>query len=150
MHRGLPLGTSTESVDFDSSKSTFGTSVSSAMLVGLHVVHSWSSGSRSSLLYLPSSFWMSSYISSTSHIISICNAIVEFSEVLKYSFPSLKVVIQKLKSRKHYFTFYLLGSHLCSRSEHNKFHKMIWLANLNNTKWCHSNPKFEFKRSQTT
>ena len=150
MHRGLLLVTFIKSISFSSSKSKFGTSISSAMLIGLHVVHSRTSGSRSGLHYLPSSFWMSSYIPSTSDIISICNAIVGFSEVLKYSFPSLKVVIQKLKSRKHYFTFYLLGSHLCSRSEHNKFHKMIWLANLNNTKWCHSNPKFEFKRSQTT
>ena len=90
MHRGLPLVMSIESVSFSSSESGFGTSVSSAMLVGLHVVHSWTSGSRSSLLYLPSSFWMSSSISSTSHIISICNAIVGFSEVLKYSFSSLK------------------------------------------------------------
>ena len=90
MHRGLPLLVSIESISFSSSEPKFGTSVSSAMLVGLHVVHSWTSGSRSGLLYLPSSFWMSSYIPSTSDIISICNAIVGFSEVLKYSFPSLK------------------------------------------------------------
>ena len=80
-------------VDFNSSELEFGTSVSSTMLVGLHVVHSWTLGSCSGLLCLPSSFWMSSYIPSTSDIISICNAIVGFSEVLKYSFPSLKVVI---------------------------------------------------------
>ena len=35
MHRGLPLVTSIELVDFDSSESTFGTSVNSIMLVWL-------------------------------------------------------------------------------------------------------------------
>ena len=90
MHRGLPLVVSIKSITFSSSESKFGTSVSSAMLVGLHVVHSWTSGSRSGLLYLPSSFWMSSYIPSSSNIISICNAVPEISEVLKYSFPSPK------------------------------------------------------------
>ena len=94
MHRGLPLMMSMESVSVSSSESEFGASVSSAMLVGLHAVHSWTSGSRSGLRYLPSSSWMASYIPSTSDIISICNAIVGFSEVVKYSFPSLKVVIQ--------------------------------------------------------
>ena len=34
--------------------------------------------------------WMSSYVLLTSDIISICNAVLEISEVLKYSFPSLK------------------------------------------------------------
>ena len=33
---------------------------------------------------------MSSNVPSTSDIISICNAVVEISEVLEYSFPSLK------------------------------------------------------------
>ena len=56
MHRGLPLVVSIGLVDFNSSELEFGTSVSSAMLVGLHVVHSLTSGSRSSLIYLPSSF----------------------------------------------------------------------------------------------
>ena len=32
---------------------------------------------------------MSSYVPSTNDIISICNAVVEISEVLEYSFPSL-------------------------------------------------------------
>ena len=90
MHRGLPLVVSIKSVDFGSSESEFGASISFAMLVGLHAVHSWTSGSRPGLRYLPSSSWMASYILSTSDIISICNAIVGFSEVLKYSFPSLK------------------------------------------------------------
>ena len=90
MHRGLPLMMSMELVSVSSSESEFGASVSSAMLVGLHAVHSWTSGSRPGLRYLPSSSWMASYILSTSDIISICNAIVGFSEVLKYSFPSLK------------------------------------------------------------
>ena len=68
--------TSIESVDFDSSESTFGTSVNSAMLA-------WTSKIS------PSGSWMNSYIPSTSDIISICNAVVEISEVLEYSFPSL-------------------------------------------------------------
>ena len=34
--------------------------------------------------------WMSSYVPSISDIVSICNAVLEISEVLKYSFPSLK------------------------------------------------------------
>ena len=94
MLRGLPSLVSIKSVGFNSSESKFGTSVNSAMLVGRHAVHSQTLGLRSGLHYLPSSSWMSSYVPSTSDIISICNAIVGFSEVLKYSFPSLKVVIQ--------------------------------------------------------
>ena len=47
MHRGLPLVVSIELVDFSSSESGFGTSVYSMTLVGLHVVHSLISGSRS-------------------------------------------------------------------------------------------------------
>ena len=90
MHRGLPLKESIELVSFSSSESEFGTSVNSAMLVGRHAVHSQTLGLRSGLHYLPSSSWMSSYILSTSDIISICNAVLEISEVLKYSFPSLK------------------------------------------------------------
>ena len=101
MHWGLPLIVSIESVGFSSSESKFGTSVNSAMLVGLHVVHSWTLGSRSNLWLSsvmltwtlkisPSGSWMSLYVPSTSDIISICNAIFEISEVLKYSFPSLK------------------------------------------------------------
>ena len=47
---------------------------------------------------------------STNDNISICSAIVEISEVLKYSFPSLKVGFQKeLKSRKQSFHFLLTG-----------------------------------------
>ena len=77
MCRGLPLVTSIESVGFDSSESTFMTSVNSATLA-------WTSEiSRSGS-------WMNSYVLSTSDIISICNAVVGISEVLKYSFPSLK------------------------------------------------------------
>ena len=90
MHRGLPLVTFIKSISFSSSESKFGTSISSVMLIGLHVVHSRTSGSRSGLHYLPSSFWMSSYIPSSSDIISTYNAVLEISEVLKYSFPSLK------------------------------------------------------------
>ena len=76
MHRGLPLVASIKSVSFSSSESGFGTSVNSAMLVGLHVVHSLILGSRSGS-------WMSSYIPLTSDIVSICNAVLEISEVLK-------------------------------------------------------------------
>ena len=57
MHRGLPLLVSIESISFSSSEPKFGTLVSSAMLIGLHVVHSRTSGSRSGLLYLLSSLF---------------------------------------------------------------------------------------------
>ena len=73
MHRGLPLVVYIKTVDFGSSKSEFG-----------------ASGSRSGPRYLPSSSWISSYVPSISDIISIYNAIIGFSEMLKYSFPSLK------------------------------------------------------------
>ena len=53
MHRGLPLVESIELVDFSSSELKFETSVNSTMLVGLHVVHSRTPGSRSGLRYLP-------------------------------------------------------------------------------------------------
>ena len=52
MHRGLPLMMSMESVSVSSSESEFGASVSSAMLVGLHAVHSRIPGSHSGLRYL--------------------------------------------------------------------------------------------------
>ena len=42
----------------------------------------------------PSGSWNGSYVPLTNDIVSICNAVLEISEVLKYSFPSLKVVIQ--------------------------------------------------------
>ena len=98
MHRGLPLVVSIESVSFNSSESGFGTSVNSAMLVELHATHSWIPSSHSlsfimltwTLKISPSGSWMSSNVPSTSDIISICNAVVGISEVLKYSFPSLK------------------------------------------------------------
>ena len=90
MHQGLPLVESIKLVDFSSPESKFGTSVNSTTLVGLYVVHSWTSGSRSGLHYLLSSSWMSSYVPLTSDIISKCNAVLEISEVLKYSFSSLK------------------------------------------------------------
>ena len=77
MHRGLPLVTSIESVDFDSSESMFETSVNSTTLVWALEISSFGS-------------WISSYVPSTSDIISICNAVDGISEVLKYSFPSLK------------------------------------------------------------
>ena len=86
MHRGLPLVESIKLVIFSSSESKFGTSVNSTTLVGLHVVHSWIPGSHSGLHYLLSSSWMISYVPLTSDIISICNAVLEISEVLRYSF----------------------------------------------------------------
>ena len=61
MQRGLPLVVSIELVDFSSSESEIGTSVSSAMLVGLHVVHFWTPSSHSGLRCLLSSSWMSSW-----------------------------------------------------------------------------------------
>ena len=63
MHRGLPVVVSIESVDFGSSESEFGTSVSSTTLT-------WASEIS------PSGFWISSYVLSTNGVISICNAIV--------------------------------------------------------------------------
>ena len=72
---------SIESVGFGSSESKFGTSVNSATLA-------WASEIS------PSGSWMSSYVLSANDVISICNAVVKISEVLEYSFPSLKVVIQ--------------------------------------------------------
>ena len=84
---------SIESVSFRSSESGFGASVSSAMLVGLHAVHSQTPSSRSGLCYLPSSSWMNLYVPSTSDIVSICNAVLEISEVLKYSFCFTKKLL---------------------------------------------------------
>ena len=53
---------------------------------------------------------MSSYVPSTNDIISICNAVVEISEVLEYSFPSLNSWFSKyLKPRKQSFHFLLTG-----------------------------------------
>ena len=64
------------SVGFGSSESEFGTSVNSIILA-------WASEKS------PSGSWMSSYVPSTSEVVSIWNAIVGNSEVLEYSFPSL-------------------------------------------------------------
>ena len=80
MHRGLPLEGSIELVDFSSSESEFGASINSTTSAGAS--EKSSSGS-----------WMSSYVPSTSDIVSICNAVLEISEALKYSFPSLKSCI---------------------------------------------------------
>ena len=90
MHRGLPLVVSIGVVSFNSTKLEFGTLVNSAMLVGLHAVHFWDS--KFTFRYLLSSVKLLDefIVPSTSDIISICNAVVGFSEVLKYSFPSLK------------------------------------------------------------
>ena len=77
MHRGLPAVVSIESVGFGSSELEFGTSINSTILA-------WASEIS------PSGSWNSLYVPSTSDIVSICNAVLEISEVLKYSFPSLK------------------------------------------------------------
>ena len=90
MHRGLPLVVSIESVSFSSSESGFGASVSFAMLVGLHAVHFWDSKFTFRSLLSSVKLLDEFIVPSTSDIISICNAVVGFSEVLKYSFPSLK------------------------------------------------------------
>ena len=68
---------SIESVSFGSSESEFETSVNSTILA-------WASEKP------PSGSWMSSYVPSASEVASIWNAVVEISEVLEYSFPSLK------------------------------------------------------------
>jgi len=77
MQWGLPLMVFIELVVFDSSELEFGTSINSRMLV-------WTSEKS------PSGSWMSSYVPSTSDMVSMCNAVDGFSEMLKYSFPSLK------------------------------------------------------------
>ena len=61
---------------FGSSESEFGTSVISTVLA-------WASKKS------PSGSWMSSYVPSASEVASIWNGVVEISEVLEYSFPSL-------------------------------------------------------------
>ena len=61
MHRGLPVVVSIESVDFGSSESEFGASVSSTILAR---------ASEKS----PTGSWMSSYVPSASEVVSICNA----------------------------------------------------------------------------
>ena len=97
MHRGLPLVTSIESVRFSSSESKFGTSVNSVTLV-------WSSEIS------PFGSWMNPCVPSTNDIISICNTVIEISEVLEYRFPSLKSCSPiKLKSSKQPFHFLLTG-----------------------------------------
>jgi len=53
---------------------------------------------------------MNSYVPLTSDIISICNAVIGISEVLEYSFPSIKICYSKyLKPRKQSFHFLLTG-----------------------------------------
>ena len=63
---------SIKSVDFVSSESEFGASVSSTILA-------WASKKS------PSGSWVSSYVSSANGVISICNAIVGKSKVLYLS-----------------------------------------------------------------
>ena len=63
MHRGLPVLMFIRSVDFGSSESEFGASVSPTILA-------WASEES------PSGSWMSSYVSSANGVISIWNAIV--------------------------------------------------------------------------
>ena len=112
MHRGLSVEVFIKSVDLGSSESKFGASVNSTMLA-------WASEIS------PSGSWMSSYVLSTNDVISICNAVVKISEVLEYSFPSLKSYnstnqIFKTKPK----SFSSLGNHLSSKSEHDKLHKI--------------------------
>ena len=77
MHQILPVVVSMKSVGFGSSESEFGTSVKSTTLA-------WASEIS------PSGSWISSYVPSASDVISIWNAVVGISEVLEYSFHSLK------------------------------------------------------------
>jgi len=63
MHWGLPLVKSIELVDWGSSESEYGASVSSTMLP-------WASEKS------PSGSWMSSYIPSANGVTSICNAMI--------------------------------------------------------------------------
>ena len=63
MHRGLPSMVSVELVGFSSSKSEFGTSINSAILVWVSEL-------------FPSGSWMSSYVPSANDVVSICNAII--------------------------------------------------------------------------
>ena len=53
----------------------------------------------------PSGSWINPCIPLTNDIISICNAIVGISEVLEYSFPSLKVGINKTQVKKTIILF---------------------------------------------
>ena len=48
---------------------------------------------------------MSSNVPSTNYIVSIYNALVGISEVLEYSFPSLKVGINKTQVKKTIILF---------------------------------------------
>jgi len=77
MHWGLPSVESMVSLAFVSSESGFETSVNSTILA-------WASEIS------PSGSWISSYVLSSSDVISIWNAVVGISEVLEYSCPSLK------------------------------------------------------------
>ena len=63
MHWGLPVTVSIELVDFGSSESESGASVSSTTLA-------WASEKS------PSGSWMSSYVPSANDVASICNAII--------------------------------------------------------------------------
>ena len=65
MHRGLPVEVSVGSVKIGSSESKFGASVSSTTLA-------WASEEKS-----PSGSWVSSYVPSTSGVISKWDAIFE-------------------------------------------------------------------------
>ena len=63
MHWGLPLVKSIESVNFGSSESEFGASISSTTLA-------WASKKS------PSGSGMSSYVPSANDVVSICNAMI--------------------------------------------------------------------------
>ena len=86
MHRGLPVVVSIESVDFGSSESEFGASVSSTILA-------WASEKSSS------GSWVSSYVLSANGMTSIWNAIFgkNLVKCLSIAFLHYKVVFKPIK-----------------------------------------------------
>ena len=117
MHRGLPLVESIKLVSFSSFESKFGTLVNSTTLFWascnslLDFRFTFKSSLSSIMLTWTlevslSGSQMNLYVPSTSDIISICNAVLEISEVLKYSFPSLNSCFQNSSTMKATISFY--------------------------------------------
>ena len=120
MHRGLPLVKSIKSVEFDSSESSSGLQLIPQCWLGLQKY--------------PVQFLDEFECSVDQRYISICNAIVEISEVLEYSFPSLKVVMQKnsIKKATNSFSIYqavIYGLKVNTRNsikQQNQLHQETW------------------------
>ena len=83
MHLVLPVLESIESVDFGSSESNFGTSVSSATLARASEIS-------------PSGSWINSYVPSANRLISImkCNSWKKYSKVLYLSIAFLHDTVE--------------------------------------------------------